>query len=404
MADSDAVANRARVSMAIHADVWRLGFVSMLTDLSSEMIFAVFALYFIGLPGATPALLGMVEGLADFSAAALTLFAGRCSDRSGQRKCFALMGYGFSTLAKSALLFGNSLLLVGGFRVVERLGKSFRGPPRDAWLAAVAGDKRRGFAFGVHKALDKTGAVIGPLLAYALLTWQGDKPRSYQLLFWGAILPALLAVLLLARVRDRPAPPLMHESLLQTWRQLGQPYRYYLRASAIFSLGYFSVGFSLLRAHELGFSLPQTILLYTLFNAVFVVAAPFAGQLADRLGRRQVIALGYLLYCLLCAGFALANTAWHVLALFVMFGLFYAIDEAQGKAWISELEPQRRATALGLYGAVCGVLYLPASLMAGLWWQWHPAAAFVFSSLLALIALVQLVRMPAEDRDLPASL
>ena len=172
----------------------KLGLVSFLTDLSSEMIFSVFAIFFTSVAGASAALLGLVEGLADLSASSLNYYAGWLSDRSGKRKVFTLAGYGFSTLAKVILLVSSSITGLTVFRVIERLGKGFRGPPRDAWLASVADKANRGYAFGVHKALDKSGAVLGPLIAYGLLRWLGDGADTYRILFWVALVPAVLAV------------------------------------------------------------------------------------------------------------------------------------------------------------------------------------------------------------------
>ena len=153
----------------LHPDVLKLGLVSFLTDLSSEMIFSVFALFFTTVAGASAALLGVIEGLADLSASSLTYLAGWLSDKTGKRKVFALTGYGFSTLSKIILLITSSVVGLGVFRVVERLGKGFRSAPRDAWLSAVTDKDSRGYAFGVHKALDKSGAVLGPLVAYGVL-------------------------------------------------------------------------------------------------------------------------------------------------------------------------------------------------------------------------------------------
>jgi len=167
-------------SSKLHPDVLKLGLVSFLTDLSSEMIFSVFAIFFTTVAGASASLLGLIEGLADFSASSLNYLAGWLSDRSGKRKSFAIAGYGFSTLAKTILLISSSILGLSLFRVIERLGKGFRGPPRDAWLSSIAGQKTRGFSFGVHKALDKSGAVLGPLVAYGLLKWLGESASTYR--------------------------------------------------------------------------------------------------------------------------------------------------------------------------------------------------------------------------------
>ena len=158
----------------VHPDVFKLGIVSFLTDISSEAIFSVFSVFFTVIVGAPASLLGLVEGFSDFSASSLDYFAGWLSDKIGKRKSLALFGYGFSTLAKLMLLMGSSVAALASFRIVERMGKSFRGPPRDAWLSAVADESTRGYTFGLHKAMDKAGAVLGPLIAYFLLLWLGQ--------------------------------------------------------------------------------------------------------------------------------------------------------------------------------------------------------------------------------------
>ena len=372
----------------VHPDVLKLGVVSFLTDLSSEMIFSVFAMFFTTIAGASSALLGVVEGLADFSASSLNYLAGWLSDRTGKRKAFALAGYGFSALAKIILLITSSVIGLSIFRVIERLGKGFRGPPRDAWLSAVADQDTRGYSFGVHKALDKSGAVLGPLVAYGLLSWLGDGVSTYRILFWVALVPALLSIVALSLVKDQPGVQHRRENMVETWNVLSPQFKRYLVTAGIFSLAYFSFGFLLLRAHSVGFAVKDIVLLYALFNIAFVVAAPLIGKLGDKVGRARMIMLGYLTYLVMSIGFAFATTPWQVVVLFVLYGVFYAIDEAQSKAFIADLELERRASAIGLYNFVTGVIYLPASLIAGALWLLHPASAFLVAAGLALAALV----------------
>ena len=372
----------------VHPDVLKLGLVSFLTDLSSEMIFSVFAIFFTTIAGASAALLGLVEGLADLSTSSLNYVAGWLSDRSGKRKVFVLAGYGFSTLAKVILLLSSSIAGLTLFRVIERLGKGFRGPPRDAWLSAVADQDTRGYAFGVHKALDKSGAVLGPLLAYGLLAWLGESAASYQTLFWVAMVPALLSLVVLGRIQEQPAAARPRESLRATWAQLSPSFKRYLLPAGVFALAYFSFGFLMLRAHSVGFAARDIVLLYALFNIACVVAAPLIGRLSDRVGRPRMIMLGYLSYLLMCLGFAFATEQWQVLVLFIVFGVFYAIDEAQNKAFMADLELTRRASAIGFYNFFTGALYLPASLIAGGLWLLHPASAFLVAAALALAALL----------------
>ena len=395
-------------TFGVHPDVLKLGVVSFLTDVSSEMIFSVFAVFFTTIAGASSALLGLVEGLADFSASSLDYVAGWLSDNTGKRKVFALAGYGFSTVAKVILLVASSATALAYFRVIERLGKSFRGPPRDAWLSAIAAKDIRGYSFGVHKALDKAGGVLGPLVAYGLLSWQGETASAFRTLFWVAFFPAVLGVLLLGRIQDRPARshgevsyPHKRESILTAWKTLSPGFKRYLTAAGIFSLSYFSFGFLLLRAKTSGFSVTDIVLLYALFNMSFVAAAPLAGKIGDRIGRTRVLALSYVIYFAVSLGFAFSTTKWQIVLLFVIYGVFYAVDEAQSKAFIADLEPDRRGTAIGVYNFVTGAIYLPASLIAGALWSAHPRMVFTIAACISLAATITLALLrPARPSTL----
>jgi MFS family permease len=382
----------------VHVDVLKLGLVSMLTDLSSEMIFSVFAVFFTTIAGASVAVLGLVEGCADFSASALDYLAGWLSDRTGRHKILAAMGYGFSTMAKGILLFTSSIMGLGVFRIVERIGKSFRGPPRDAWLAAVADKGVRGYSFGVHKALDKSGAVIGPLVAYGLLSWLGDGASTYRILFWIALAPAVLSVVVLCLIKDQPAAAHRRENMWETWNALNADFKRYLVTAGIFSLAYFSFGFLLVRAHDAGFATKQVVLLYALFNIAFVVSAPLIGRLSDRYGRGRIIMIGYLTYLLMCLGFVVAAAKWQFVVLFVIYGVFYSIDEAQSKAFIADIEAERRASAIGVYNFLTGIIYVPASLGAGALWVISPVSAFLVAAGLTVAAMAAFVLLRPDVR------
>jgi MFS family permease len=390
---NDSVTEGARpdAKTKLHPDIFKLGWVSFLTDLSSEMIFSVFAIFFTTVAGASAALLGLIEGMADLSASSLNYLAGWLSDRGGKRKTFVVAGYGFSTLAKTILLVSSSVVGLSLFRVLERLGKGFRGPPRDAWLSAIAPQKMRGYAFGVHKAMDKAGAVLGPLLAYALLSWLGESPQTYRILFWVACVPAVLSIVVLALVRDQPGESRARESISQNWQLLNADFKRFLIPAGIFALAYFSLGFMLLKAHDVGFSVTQVVLLYALFNATCVLAAPLVGMLGDRLGRGRIVLLGYAVYGAICLGMVFASSLWEIIVAFAFYGVFYAIEDSQSKAMIADLEQDRRATAMGVYNGVTGMLYLPASLIAGALWTVSPALAFGLSALLSLLAIAVFV-------------
>ncbi|CAE6721864.1 MFS transporter [Candidatus Nitrotoga fabula] len=384
----------------IHPDVLKLGLASFLTDLGSEMIFSVFAVYFTMIAGASATLLWAIEGFADLLASSLNYFAGWLSDRSGKRKVFAIAGHGISALAKIILLFTSSIIGLSIFRIIERLGKSFRGPPRDAWLSSVANMGTRGYSFGVHKAMDKTGAILGPLIAYSLFSWLGEKESTYEILFMIALVPAFLGVVILSLVKDKPGVPIPQEKITQTWSFISLEFKRYLIVASIFSFAYFSFSFLLLRAYNIGFSIKDIVLLYVLFNISCVIASPLIGKLGDRLGRAYMILLGYLIYLFICLGFAFATTQWQIIVLFVFFGIFYGIDEAQSKAFVVDLELDRRGTAIGLFNFITGIIRLPASIIAGALWLIHPDNSFLFGAFLAFFALLAFLYLRPDHKKI----
>jgi MFS family permease len=208
----------------------------------------------------------------------------------------------------------------------------------------------------------------------------------------------VLSVFVLSLVKDQSDVQGKRESILAAWKTLSAGFKRYLVAAGIFSLAYFSFGFLLLRANRIGFSVRDTVLLYALFNASFVVAAPLIGKLGDWIGRTRIVVLGYLIYLVMSLGFAFSTTKWEIILLFVIYGVFYSIDEAQSKAFIADLEPERRATAIGLYNFVTGVIYLFASLVAGALWAVYPAMVFILAAFLSFVAINAFVFLrPAQQ-------
>jgi len=378
----------AKNILGVKKEIFLLGIVSFLTDLSSEMIFSVFSVFFTVILGAAASLLGIIEGLADFAASSLDYVSGFLSDLSGKRKIFASLGYGFSTASKLLLIIANSVFLASLFRIIERLGKSFRGPPRDAWISSLASKSTRGYSFGVHKALDKSGAVLGPLAAYFIISYYGQSASTFSLLFKIAIVPAVLSVLLIIFIKEKPAKPQKRFGIFKSYKNLGRDFRHYLHASGIFSIAYFSFGFLLLKAYKVGFQIKDIVLLYVLFNISFVIVAAPIGKLGDVVGRKTIIASEYFLYFIMSLGFIFASAKLHIALLFVLFGIFYAIDESQSKAYISDLEKKKRGTAIGLYNFITGIIYLPASIIAGFLWGINPDYAFIFAAIISLAAFV----------------
>lgn len=371
----------------VHPDVFKLGIVSFLTDVSSEAVFSVFSMFFTVIVGAPATLLGLVEGFADFSASSLDYFSGWLSDRSGKRKKYTILGYGFSTLAKGMLLIPSSVVALASFRIIERMGKSFRGPPRDAWLSEVAEGPTRGYAFAVHKAMDKAGAILGPLIVYVLFLFLGQEKNTFNIIFIMAVVTAAVSVAMLAMMKDRPGIPHQRENLFEAWKTLNPSFKKFLIPSGIFSVAYFSFGFLLLRAYDIGFVIKDVVLLYALFNISFVIVSVPVGKLGDLIGRKYIVVLGYLTYLVMSLGFIFAKEKWEIIILFILYGIFYSIDAAQGRAFIADLEKERRATAMGAYNLVVGLVYLLASLIAGGLWMFNPIYAFIFAAFMALVAI-----------------
>ena len=300
--------------------------------------------------------------------------------------------------------------LEGTRRVTRKTTKDFA---EDLYVDEVPPDSALHFgnySFGVHKALDKAGAVFGPLAAYGLLRWLGESASAYRMLFWVAFCPAVLSVVVLAMMKDQPGTAHQRESVSVNWQALSPEFKRFLVPAGVFALGYYSLGFLLLKAHAVGFSLTDTVLLYALFNGVCVFTAPLVGRLGDLIGRSRIVLLGYCLYGLINLALIWTSLSWQITALFALYGVFFAIDESQSKAFIADLEPERRATAVGAYNFLTGLLYLPASLIAGSLWAVDSRWAFGLATLLAFVAMVLFVAaMPSTANlrskvSVPASL
>jgi MFS family permease len=217
-------------------------------------------------------------------------------------------------------------------------------------------------------------------------------------LFWVAFVPAVLSVLVLGLVKDRPGVQYERESLFTAWKTLSRGFKRYMVAAGIFSLAYFSFGFLLLRANSVGFSVKDVVLLYALFNVSFVIAAPLIGKLGDLVGRTRIVVLSYLIYLVMSIGFAFATAKWEIILLFVIYGIFFSIDDAQSKAFIADVERERVATAMGVYNFVSGAIYLPASLIAGALWLVNPSVSFIVAAFISLAAIVTFVWLrPAQQ-------
>ncbi|MDD5649894.1 MAG: MFS transporter [Candidatus Nanoarchaeia archaeon] len=369
-------------------DITLLGIVSFFTDISSEMIFSVFSIFFTIILGASAFLLGLVEGLSDLASSSLDYISGYLSDKAGKRKIYATIGYLFSTLSKGLLVISQTIYSAFFFRVVERFGKSFRGPPKDAWIASLSNGNNRGYAFALHKTFDKAGAIIGPLIAYFILDYFGQTLNAFKIIFLIALIPAILAVLILFFLKDKPSKPVKRENIFKAYKSFNKTLKNYVLIAGIFSIAYFSFSFLLLKSYLVGFQLKDIALLYSIFNLAFVFVSIPIGKLGDKIGRRKIVLFSYLIYAIMCLGFVYATTKLQVIGLFVLFGIFYTIDEGQTKAFISDLEAKKRGTAIGFYNFITGIVYLAASIIAGYLWTINPNYTFIFAALVAFISFI----------------
>jgi MFS family permease len=371
----------------LNRQVFLLGLVSLFADVSSEMLTPVTPLFLTVVLGATPLNLGVIEGLAQATASLMKTPAGRWSDLLGRRKPFVVMGYLMAALAKPLTGFAYNWPQILAARMAERFGKGLREAPRDALLADSVNFEVRARAYGWHRAMDTTGAVIGALLAIVLMWALSGNLRQ---VYFFALIPGLCAVSVALLINDVVKKDRsVDETVSSVKTDLPSSFRLYLGAWAVFCIGNSSDAFLVLRAHLAGFSMIQTIVIYSVYNMVYALASPFLGHVADQWGRRQIVVSGLLVFSFVYGGFAwMAAPPWVVIALFAIYGLYSAATDGVGRALATELLPEgMRAYGLGWIGTVTGVGALIASITAGLIWEsWGPAAAFVFGSVSAAVS------------------
>ncbi len=395
-------------------NVWVVTFTSFLTDISSEMVFNLLPLFLASALGVRTSVIGVIEGVADTTASLIKVFSGWWSDRLGSRKWLAVAGYALSTVAKPFLYLASSWGGVLIVRFADRVGKGIRTAPRDALVATTVDEGRRGLAFGLHRAGDTAGAAVGLVLALiVVLAAQGNQVAltrdTFQTVVLLSVIPAVLAVLVLAfgahevRVREKHAPVRL------TLRGLDRRYRLFLLVIVLFTLGNSADAFLILRANTLGLSVAGVMGLLIVFNVVYALISEPAGALSDRLGRQRLLLSGWLLYVAVYLGFALVNAAWQVWLLYALYGVYYGLTYGVSKALIADLVPRSQlGTAYGVYDAAVGLMALPASLIAGVLWQgvggWDglgASAPFTFGAIMALLAAALLplaLRQPAPAR------
>lgn len=380
--------------------IWVLGFVSLLMDVSSEMIHSLLPLFMVSALGLSMTTVGLVEGLAEATALVVKVFSGALSDAWGRRKGLAVLGYGLGAASKPLFALAGGAGLVVAARFIDRIGKGIRGAPRDALVADLAPPALRGAAFGLRQSLDTVGAFLGPLLAVGLmLLWAND----FRAVFWVACLPALACVLLLVLGIHEPAQacapargnPLRRAAL----RALPAAYWQVVLIGALFTLARFSEAFLVLRAQQLGIPLALAPLVMVGMNLLYAASAYPCGRLADRLPHRQLLALGLGLLVLADVLLAAADGWVLLLAGVALWGLHMGMTQGLLAAMVAATAPaDLRGTAFGFFNLASGVAMLLASLLAGsLWDAFGPAASFAAGALFCLLTLGLLWRCPLRN-------
>jgi MFS family permease len=366
-------------SARIPLGIWMLGFVSMLMDISSEMVHSLLPMFMVGTLGASALAVGLIEGLAESTALVVKVFSGTLSDYLGKRKGLAVFGYGLSALVKPMFALANTVGMVLAARLMDRVGKGIRGAPRDALVADLAPPEVRGAAFGLRQSLDTVGAFLGPLLAVGLmLLWAND----FRKIFWVALVPAVLAVaLLLFGVREperqhevKRSNPIRRENL----RRLGGRYWWVVALGAVFTLARFSEAFLVLRAQQGGMAMALVPLVMVAMNVVYSLSAYPFGMLSDRVSHTKLLALG--LAVLIAADLVLAASShWSVvLAGVALWGVHMGMTQGLLATMVADTVPSDlRGTAYGFFNLVSGAAMLAASIVAGLLWD-RLGAAFTF--------------------------
>ncbi len=391
----------------IKKNVFVLGLVSFFTDISSEMLYPIIPIFLTTVLNAPISIVGLIEGIAESTASILKVVSGWLSDISGKRKPFVIYGYSMSSIAKPLLALAASWHFVLAARFLDRFGKGLRSSARDALIADSTDAQHLGKAFGFHRALDTMGAVVGPLAALALLFYLDG---NYRLIFLIAFIPALISVLLLIffvseKKREKK------EGLSLGLSEFSREFKVFILITIIFAIGNSSNAFLVLRAQNIFGSysgeiprlvtaifgtmavLAVVILSYVVYNIIYSLASMPAGMLSDRIGRRNVMVGGFLVFSLVYLGFAYAKDGYTVWALFAVYGFYIAMTDGVSKAYAVDLVPaDKRGTAIGLYYTVTGVLALLSSIIAGLLWDYVGVSApFLFGSMTALAAAVMMV-------------
>ena len=377
--------------------VWALGFVSMLMDISSEMIHALLPVYLVTVMGSSMVTVGFIEGIAEATASITKIFSGALSDRLGKRKLLAVAGYGLAAFTKPVFPLAPTVGWLVAARFVDRIGKGIRGAPRDALVSDISPPHLRGASFGLRQSLDTVGAFVGPLLAIGLMWWTADNFRA---VFWIAVVPGFLslAVMLLA-VEEPPRPDGIHgidnPLSLEAIKRLGQVYWRVVMIGVVFTLARFSEAFLILRAQNVGLGVMWVPAVLVGMNVVYALSAYPAGVLSDRLDRKGLLAAGLVMLAGADLSLAAMPNLTGVALGVALWGLHMGFTQGLFAALVADASPpDLRGTAFGFFNLLTGIAMLAASVVAGaLWDGYGPAGTFFAGLTFALAALLGLLAM-----------
>lgn len=385
-----------RYFAGLTANIFLLALASLFSDISTEMLYPILPVFLTQVLGASGSIVGLIDGFAQGAQNLVQGFSGTLSDRLRRRKPIALAGYALSAMSKP--LMGLAMVWEGVFaaRLLDRLGAGSRSAPRDALIASSVEPENRGRAFGLEGVGDNAGAFLGPLVTLGLLAALQTGMRT---IFYLAIIPGLLAFLMVLLVKERPAQVAAKTKIDVGLGRFPRAYWRYLAATALFGLGNSSNAFLILETQGVGASLETTILIYAAYNLVAALVSYPAGSLSDRLGRRNVLLAGFMVFAVAYLGFALTYNVALIAALFVFYGAFQGIFRAVGKAFAADFVPEQlHAGAIGWYSSTVGLLQLVASVAAGaLWDRVGHAAVFFYGATFAAVGSAALVLLiPAK--------
>lgn len=390
-------------------NVLALSFVAFLNDTSSEIIYPLLPAFLALTLGASPFAIGLIEGFAESVASILKLFSGYLSDKFDTRKWPVFFGYSLAAITRPLLSLVTSWPQVLVVRMADRMGKGIRGAPRDALLASSVPRSERGFAFGFNRAADHLGAVVGPVVAFILLSYfaadhTNPTAAEYQKVFLFASVPVIIGLfVVLFFVKDAKQRENGHalNPADLSLRGFDPNFKRLLVVVAVFTLSNSTDAFLLLRAKETGISTAVLPLLWMVLHLSKVASSLIGGDLSDRVGRKKLIFAGWIIYALVYCGFAFVTTAWHTWALFIIYGTYFGLTEGVEKALVADLVPEtKRGTAYGLYNLAFGIAVFPASLLFGLiWTKWGSVTAFLISAIVSVLAALMLLTIKTRPHD-----